>query len=165
LYQKVSEAIGHVGFSKETMDAGNPIKVPTIYYMYNQTMSLMYKTIRLFSDQGKNVIVDHVMLNDEFLDSYNGEGTLKDAVNELIHCPLLFVHVTCDIDELRKREQKRGDREIGHGEQQLAYLYPQDIYDLTVDTHANTIEDCVNQIINSLNQQDFNAFNILKEQL
>jgi chloramphenicol 3-O-phosphotransferase/N-acetylglutamate synthase-like GNAT family acetyltransferase len=134
--------------------------------MYNQTMSLMYKTVRLFSNQGKNVIVDHIMLSDAFLDSYNGEGTLKDAVNQLIDCPLLFVHVTCDINELRKREKERGDRDIGHAEQQLAYLYPQDTYDVIVDTHANTIDECVDKIINSLNvQKDFRAFNILKKQL
>lgn len=134
--------------------------------MYNQTMSLMYKTIHLFSNQGKNVIVDHIIFNDAFLDSYNGEGTLKDAVNQLIDCPLLFVHVTCDINELQKREKERGDRVIGHAEKQLEYLYPQDTYDLSVDTHANTIDQCVDNIINALDaQKDSHAFTILKKQL
>lgn len=134
--------------------------------MYNQTMSLMYKTIHLFSNQGKNVIVDHIIFNDTFLDSYNGEGTLKDAVDQLIDCPLLFVHVTCEINELRKREKERRDRDIGHAENQLVYLFPQDTYDLTVDTHANTIDECVVKIIDALTiQRDFHAFNILKKQL
>lgn len=134
--------------------------------MYNQTMSLMYKTVRLFSDLGKNVIVDHVMLNDEFLDSINGEGTLKDAVNLLKDCPLLFVHVICDIKELRKRENKRGDRNIGHAEQQLTYLAPQDTYDVTVDTHANTIDECIEKIIKSFNIPEHSlAFYILNKRL
>jgi chloramphenicol 3-O phosphotransferase len=134
--------------------------------MYNQTMSLLYKTVRLFSDQGKNVIVDHIILSDEFLDSYNDEGTLKDAVNQLYDCPLLFVLVTCDVNVLRKREKERGDRNIGHAEQQLALLYPQETYDLIVDTNANTIDQCVDRILNALdNPKEINAFNILNNQL
>lgn len=132
--------------------------------IYNQTMSLMHKTIRLFSEQGKNVIVDHIIFEDEFLDSCNGEGTLKDAVTELHSCPLLFVHVKCSLEELRRREKERGDRNIGHGEAQLPCLFPRDTYDITVDTYENTLEECTDKIISLLDtQKERSAFGIWKD--
>jgi chloramphenicol 3-O-phosphotransferase len=131
--------------------------------IYNTTMSLMYKTIKLFADEGKNVIVDHLIFSDDFLASYNGEGTLKDVVNILSNYPVLFIHVTCSVEELRRREKARGDRKIGHAESQLEYLSPKDNYDLTIDTQATTTDEAVEMIIKSLKNIDkASAFNHLK---
>ncbi len=134
--------------------------------IYNTTMSLMYKTIKLFADEGKNVIVDHLIFTDDFLDSYNGEGTLKDAVNVLSNYPVLFVHVTCNVEELRIREKARGDREIGHAESQLEYLSPKDNYDLTIDTQATTTDEAIEMIIKSLdNIYKVSAFSQLSKKV
>lgn len=132
--------------------------------IYNMTMSLMYKTIKLFSDEGKNVIVDHLIFSDDFLDSYNGDGTLKDAVTVLSDYPVLFVHVICEVEELRRREKARGDREIGHAENQLKYLSPQDNYDLTIDTHTTTTNESIEMIIKALHMDKGSTFcNLRKE--
>lgn len=134
--------------------------------MFNHTMSLMYKTIKMLSDLGNNVIVDHVLLNNEKLNSKNNEGTLQDCVEQLCDNPVLFVHVVCPIDELRRRERERGDRSIGNAESQLAYIDPQDTYDITVDTFGVSIEECAKQIIELLEKKEcIKAFGILKSQL
>lgn len=134
--------------------------------MFNHTISLMYKTIRMFSDLGNNVIVDHVLLNNERLHSENNEATLKDCIEQLGENPVLFVHVVCPVEELRRREMERGDRDIGNAESQLAYIDPQDTYDITVDTFHTPINECVKQIIEALeNKQAIGAFEILKSRL
>jgi chloramphenicol 3-O phosphotransferase len=78
--------------------------------------------------------------------------------------PVLFVRVTCPVEELRRREKERGDRGIGQGESQLTQLDPQDTYDITVDTHTSTKEECADKIIELLNHPEkFTAFKTLWE--
>jgi len=70
---------------------------------------------------------------------------------ELFHDhPVLFVLVTCPLEELRRREKERGDRIIGQAEEQLLELMPQSMYDITVDTYTNTSEECADKIIEML---------------
>ena len=59
---------------------------------------------------------------------------------------LLLVHVDCPLEELKKREIDRGDRCIGSAESSYTYLYPQNGYDLTVNTHTNTTKECAELI-------------------
>jgi len=119
--------------------------------LWYQTYINMYHTIKLYSEKGHNVIVDGVL--DE-------NYPLLQMVVILNDNPVLFVHVTCPVDELNRREQARGDREIGLAEEQLSLLCPQDeIYDITVDTHLNTTEACAEKIISLLDNPDnFQAF-------
>ena len=123
----------------------------------------MYHSIKAFSDIDINVIVDDVLLKvDE-----NGYDRLEECVTLLHEYNVLFVHVVCsDLEELRRREKERGDRGIGQGEGQLSELRPQDTYDITVDTFANTTEECAAQIIEMLDKPEkFTAFKTLWEQL
>ena len=119
----------------------------------DKILSAFHHTIKTFSDIGLHTIVDRVFLEKERV------GLLRDY-------PVLFVYVTCPPEELRRREEKRGDREIGQGESQLSQLFPQDTYDITVDTHNNTTEECADKIIEMLNYPDkWTAFKTLWEQL
>ena len=122
--------------------------------LWYQTYINMYHTIKLYSEMGHNVIVDGVL--DE-------NYPLLQMVEILNDNPVLFVHVTCPVEELSRREKSRGDREVGLAKKQLSYLCPQDeIYDVTVDTHQNTTEACADKIINLLDTPDnFQAFKIL----
>lgn len=123
----------------------------------DESFSMMHNIIKMFSDLGIDIIVDSLFLS---------AHRMNQCVEALHEYPVLFVHVTCPADELRRREEKRGDRKIGQGENQLARLNPQDkIYDLTVDTHNNLIDECANRIIELLNYPNkFTAFKILWEQ-
>jgi chloramphenicol 3-O phosphotransferase len=124
---------------------------------YKETLSAFHNTVKLFSDMGINVIVDHVLVK--------MVKALEECVNMLHDYPVLFVHVTCPVEELRRREKERGDRHIGMGESQLETLEPRDTYDITVDTYNNSIEECVNKIIESLHfPEKIAAFKILWSQ-
>lgn len=114
-------------------------------------------TIKLFSDLGINVIVDIVPVSiSNSMDLY---------VNALHECPVLYVCVNCPLDELRRREKERGDREIGTGERQLTFMSPQDAYDIVVDTHYSSKEECADKIIELLDfPERFIAFKTLWSQ-
>lgn len=116
-----------------------------------KSYSVYHHIIKAISDMGQNTIVDTLLLDRVPYESVSQEPLKNlDECVELLHdCPVLFVHVTCPIKELRRREKKRGDRPVGHGEKQLAVLVPQDTYDITVDTYNKTIEECADQVIAS----------------
>ena len=116
-----------------------------------------YHTVKLYSDRGSNIIMDTVLDDEEWVD-YLLE-ILQDN-------PVFFVHVTCPKEELIKRELARGDREIGLAVEQLEYLSPKEqIYDIAIDTHANTTDECAGKIIALLDNSDnFQAFITLRAQ-
>jgi len=115
----------------------------------------MFYPIKAFSDIGVSTIIDDVLSKGDIVG-------LKEAVELLHDYPVLFVHVTCPLEELRRREKERGDRDIGQGESQLTDLNPQDTYDITVDT---TKDECVDEIIEALNYPEkFSAFKTLWSQ-
>lgn len=125
---------------------------------YLRIQSGMHHTIRLFSDRGINTIVDHVL--------EAPYKTMEECVSLLHDRPVLFVHVVCPLEELRRREKARGDREIGQGESQLPLLTPQDTYDMTVDTFHNTLEQCADRIIERMNEPEkWQAFQKLWSQI
>ena len=126
---------------------------------YQRALKGMYHAIKGFSDAGINVIVDDVLLSED------GYDRLKQCIKLLYDYPVLFVHVTCPVDELRRREENRGDRDVGQGESQLAILTPQDIYDITVNTYNDSTEICADKIIEASSSPDkFSAFKILWSQ-
>ena len=75
------------------------------------------KTILLFSNLGVNVIVDIVPMN--------LCGSMDLFLSALHECSVLYVCVTCPLDELRRREKERGDRSIGTAENQIKWIAPQ----------------------------------------
>jgi len=116
---------------------------------YFQFHTSEHHAAKAYSDVGMNIIMDTVILKDDKIG-------LNDFVEILRDNPVLFVHVTCPLEELRRREKERGDRDIGQGEGQLAKLNPQDTYDLTVDSSN---EKCVDQIIEAIKYpKNFNTF-------
>ena len=98
---------------------------------------------------GFDTIVDVV-----FLDRHK---TFDECVALLHDYPVLFVHVTCPLEELRRREKERGDRFIGQAEEQLPQLCPQDTYDITMDTSVNSVDECGDRIIEQLNCPEKNT--------
>jgi chloramphenicol 3-O phosphotransferase len=108
-----------------------------------------------------NLIMDTVHFTDT-----DEEIGLKKWLEVLRDNPVLFVLVTCPLEELRRREKERGDREIGQGEGQIATLYPQEIYDITIDNYKNTNEECADRIIELIDcPENFTAFKTLWSQM
>lgn len=126
-----------------------------------ETLIAMYHTIKLFSDRGLNVIVDHVLL-ETLEDKYTTPGCVKLLHNN----PVMFVRVDCDLPELERRERERGDRDIGQAKWQIEHMHSHDIYDLRINTFKQSTDECLYEIIALLDKpHKWNAFNDLYKHL
>ena len=119
----------------------------------NKAVSMLPHTIKTFSDMGLNTIIDHVLLKIDIL--------LEECIEVLHEYSVLFVHVTCPLNEnLRRAEERGSSPEII--EWQLSNLIPQEPYDLTIDTTKN---ECADKIIELLScPEKLTAFKTLWEQ-
>lgn len=121
---------------------------------YLRIQTIMFRSIKLFADSGTDVVLDCVLLK-----PYHA---LEELILLLQNYSILLVRVNCSLEELRRRETERGDREPGQAESQLPYLVPADTYDLTVDTSLSAIDDCADKIIElSKNPDRWSAFSEL----
>ena len=116
------------------------------YSLQHDFASNMYEVAKLFSDKKFNLVITCVFLE--------GYGFLEKCTELLHDYPVCFVHVTCPIDELQRRELERGNREIGSAEAMLPMLIPKHTYDITVDTYKNSVEKCADKIIEILDNTD-----------
>jgi chloramphenicol 3-O phosphotransferase len=117
--------------------------------------SVYYATIKLFSEMGLNVIVDTVFDNDK---------RFNDFLDVLFDYPTLFVGVICSKEELTRREQIRGDREIGLANSQYDKIYSFNEYDLEVNTEELSPTECAEKILSFIkSDQDYSAFKKLSK--
>lgn len=87
-------------------------------------MPQMCRDISTALQDGYGVIVDHVITSERIFQ------TVQNATEERLY----IVKVCADQAVLQARERQRGDRYAGSAVASLAYLYPAEGYDLTVDT-------------------------------
>ena len=100
--------------------------------MFDPLISVYYSTIKLFSENGLNVIVDTVIDNDK---------RFNECLDIFYNQPTLFIGVLCSREELIRRERARGDRESGLAESQFDKVYCFNKYDVEVNTEdLNPIE-------------------------
>ena len=107
----------------------------TAYNLYNGC-------VKLISDQGKDIIVDTVMYSKDSLISF------ADVFHDY---NVIMIKVICPVEELNRREIQRGDRDIGLAASQIKHMESKVNYDLIIDTHAHSLEECTRQIIKLLN--------------
>ncbi|QOR67810.1 AAA family ATPase [Cytobacillus suaedae] len=106
-----------------------------------------HQTIKMFSDQGVNLLIDDVLHN---------ELSLKSATVTLQDYPVLFVGVHCPLEELERRERERGNRTIGQAKRQLDFVHQNgETYDVEVDTFLEMIDACTNRIVMAVDQNLF----------
>jgi len=113
-------------------------------------VTVFYSTIKYMSAKGINVIVDTVNDSDERLNIC--KGLLTDH-------PVLFVGVTCSKEELIKREERRGDRQIGLAISQYDKVYCHNEYDIELNTETLRPNECANLILDFIrSNREFSAF-------
>lgn len=123
--------------------------------IFDPINSVYYATIKLFSEMGSNVIVDTVIDNDK---------RFNDYLDVLFDYPTLFVGVLCSKEELTRREQIRGDREIGLANSQYEKIYSFNEYDLEVNTEESSPTECAAKILSFIkSDQDYSAFKKLSK--
>jgi len=128
-----------------------------------EIFSLLLYTVKSYSDNGINTIVDVVHTRN---DKTQGNEIFVEAIKLLHDYPVLFVNVTCPADELHRRKTVRGDAEVDKWlPHQLEHFVPKEPYDITVDTYSNTSEECADEIIELLdNPEKLTAFKTLWSQ-
>lgn len=116
------------------------------YWKYlSEVILMMYHTAKLYSDMGKNVLIDGILVEREQLKPHYQQ--LMDILTEN---PLDVVEVYCPLEICRQRNLARGDRYEGQSEEQAALMAQNIRYSLRVDTSQNTPEECAQAIIEEL---------------
>ena len=116
------------------------------YWKYlGEVIIMMYHTARLFSDMGKNVIIDGILVEREGVAPHYERllSILKDN-------PLDVVEVFCPLEICRERNIARGDRYETQSEEQNALMAKNIRYSMRVDTSIYSPEDCAEQIVRGL---------------
>lgn len=116
------------------------------YWKYlSEVIFLMYHTAKLYSDMGKNVLIDGILVEREELKPHYAQllAILKDN-------PLDIVEVYCPLEICRQRNIARGDRYESQSEEQHALMAPNIAYSLRVDTSLYSPEECAELILDSL---------------
>ncbi|MBQ4086544.1 MAG: AAA family ATPase [Clostridia bacterium] len=116
------------------------------YWKYlSEAILLMYHTAKLFSDMGKNVLIDGILVEREELRPH-----YKQLQQILSANPLDIVEVYCPLEICRQRNIARGDRYETQSREQHA-LMAQDIrYSTRVDTSLHSPAECAQRIIDAL---------------
>ncbi|WP_209942968.1 AAA family ATPase [Paenibacillus sp. PvR133] len=117
--------------------------------------SVYHSTIKLLLELGFNVIADTLIDNDkrfnEFLDQFFDQ-------------PTLFIGVICSEEELIKREQTRGDRQVGLVASQFSKIYCFDEYDLEVNTEEMNPIECAEKILSFIkSNKEYSVFKKLSK--
>lgn len=116
------------------------------YWKYlSDVIILMYHTAKLYSDMGKNVLIDGILVErEEIAPHYQQLLTiLKDN-------PLDVVEVYCPLELCRERNIARGDRYETQSEEQAALMAKDISYSLHVDTGRYSPAECAEIIISRL---------------
>ena len=116
------------------------------YWKYlGEVIIMMYHTAKLFSDMGKNVIIDSILVERE------GVAPHYERMKEILgDNPLDIVEVFCPPEICRQRNLDRGDRYETQSDEQ-AELMAKDIrYSMRVDTSLLSPEECADKILREL---------------
>ena len=112
-----------------------------------EAVFLMHRTAALFSNHGKTVVIDSMLLElPAFSPHY--ERVLEIYKNY----PLIMVDVYCPLEICRQRNLLRADRDEFQSNEQAAVMARNVRYDLHLDTSALTPEECARKIAAKLHK-------------
>lgn len=116
------------------------------YWKYlSEVIILMYHTAKLYSDMGKNVLIDGILVEREEIKPHYQQllEILKDN-------PLDIVEIYCPLDICKKRNIMRGDRFETQSDEQYEFMTKNIDYSLRVDTNLHSSVECADIIMNAL---------------
>lgn len=116
------------------------------YWKYlSDVIIMMYHTAKLFSDHGRNVIIDGILVErPEITPHY-------EQLNEILKDnPLDIVEVYCPLDICKRRNVERGDRYETQSEEQSILMAKNISYSMKVDTSIYSPAECADAIVKEL---------------
>jgi chloramphenicol 3-O phosphotransferase len=117
--------------------------------MFCRMVSGMNRSIAALAGEGNNLIVDHVLIDNDWLNQ------CLDVLREFY---VLFVGVDCPLEELERREKIRDARRQGFARQQFENIHKGKIYDVKVNTFEASAEKCTEKVIEFYRNETPNAF-------
>lgn len=116
------------------------------YWKYlSEVIIMMYHTAKLYSDMGKNVLIDGILVErDEIAPHY------QQLLEIMKDNPLDLVEVYCPLDICRKRNIIRGDRYKSQSDEQYELMAKNIAYKLRVDTSLHSAAECADMIVSEL---------------
>ena len=103
------------------------------YWKYlSEVILMMYHTAKLYSDMGKNVLIDGILVEREELKPHYKQ--LREILRDN---PLDIVEVYCPLEICRQRNIARGDRYEDQSREQQELMSGEIVYSLRVDTHSS----------------------------
>ena len=118
---------------------------------WDRFLTAFHSIVAELPKTGFPLILDHVCTSRRWLDQ---------CAQTLQGYRVLHVGVTCQPDELRRRERARGDRKIGIAEEHLATYQDAGPFDVEVNTQTCTPDECADQIIAAMSHPT--AFNLIR---
>ena len=106
--------------------------------MFRKMVRGMNRAIAAVAYEGNNLIVDHVLIDNNWLDQ---------CLKLLKNYDVLFVGVDCPLVELERRERQRDERRQGFARQQFENIHKGKIYDIFVNTFEMSADECSRKII------------------
>ena len=116
------------------------------YWKYlSEVIIMMYHTAKLYSDMGKNVLIDGILVEHEEIKPHYQQlmEIMKDS-------PLDIIEVYCPLEICRQRNIERGDRFESQSEEQAELMNKEIKYRMRVDTSRFSAEECAEQIVKEL---------------
>ncbi len=111
----------------------------------SELIIMMYHTAKLFSDLGKHVLIDGILVErPELAPHYERVKALFAGY------PFYMIEVYCPLDICRQRNIERGNRGENQSQEQHDMMAQHIDYHFTVNTHQNTSEECARLILKSL---------------
>ena len=117
--------------------------------MFRRMVGGMNRSVAAMSEEGNNLIVDHVLVDNAWLNQ------LLDLLRERY---VLFVGLHCSLEELERRERGRDARRQGFARQQFESIHKGKTYDLELDTSVLSSEECVARVLEFYNSRRPTAF-------
>ena len=116
------------------------------YWKYlSDVIIMMYHTAKLYSDMGKHVLIDGILVEREEITPH------YQQLLEILHDnPLDLVEVYCTLEICRERNIARGDRYENQSAEQACLMAPNIAYSLRVDTSLHSAAECAEQIVSQL---------------
>lgn len=116
------------------------------YWKYlSEVIIMMYHTAKLYSDMGKNVLIDGILVEREEIKPH-----YRQLLEILKDNPLDVVEVYCPLDICRERNIARGDRFESQSDEQQELMAKNIEYALRVDTSLHSPAECAEMIVKGL---------------
>lgn len=113
-----------------------------------EAIILMYHTAKLFSDMGKNVLIDGMLIEIEGITSH-----YQQMLEIFKNNPFELIEVYCPLELCRKRNIIRGDRYEKQSDEQYELMAKNIKYTFRVDTSLYSSTECADMIVKELFNQ------------